>query len=237
MKRTLFTGKLPRPIQALEYVERRAKLIDNLKVDNKKPFVFLQSNIRTFCAPDVPHYFRQCSNFRYLTGCLEQNSFLVINEGRSTLFVHEKSDHEKLWEGEGQSFESLKAQGNLDQVLPLTELTGFIASELTPDSSLAFSVQKLDNTDVKMLIDSFPGQRLNLLNALDTCRWIKSENELELMRHAARIGSESMNSAIQQAKSITHESVFVGLLEYEMRKRGAATQGKKLKKYFNYLLF
>lgn len=44
------------------------------------------------------------------------------------------------------------------------------------------------------------------------------------MRHAAVIGSEAMNSLIQQASTISHESVVVGLLEYEMRLRGADSQ-------------
>lgn len=70
----------------------------------------------------------------------------------------------------------MKTQANLDQVLPLTELAGFIASELSVDKLLGVNLHKLENADVQMLIDKFPGQRVNLNNALDNCRWIKSVN-------------------------------------------------------------
>jgi Xaa-Pro aminopeptidase len=90
MKRSLITGnlKVPNPIQSAEFIERRANLVENLKIDDKSSFVILKSAVKTFSAPDVPHNFRQCSHFRYLTGCLEPNSCLVLNGSKSTLFVH-----------------------------------------------------------------------------------------------------------------------------------------------------
>jgi len=227
MKLNLITGKIkcPLPIQASEFIDRRIKLIKNLKVDNSKsPFVILRSALKTFSAPDVPHNFRQCSHFRYLTGCLEPNSCLVLNGSKSTLFVHAKSQHEKLWEGEGTSTESLKVQGGFDELLPLSELTSYVARELTPDSVLAADTRKFGNQDVQSLINAFPGQRMKLFNGIDECRWIKSDAEVENMRHVVKIGSESINSMIQNAKDVKNESIFVGFLEFEMRRRGANTQ-------------
>jgi Xaa-Pro aminopeptidase len=87
-------------------------------------------------------------------------------------------------------------QGGLDQVLPLTELTSFIASELTTDRILAADTRKFDNSDIQTLIDRFPGQRLKLYNAIDECRWIKSKSEIEHMRYVTEIGSESINSMV-----------------------------------------
>lgn len=223
MKRGLFTGRLrpPTPIQPSEYVNRRNKLVDQLTVDRNRPFVLLRSNQKTFSAPDVPHTFRQCSHLRYLTGCLEPSSCLVINENRSTLFVHVRSSHEQLWEGEGKSMNELKAQANLDEVLPLTELPLFLAAQLKPDSLLADDPRKFEDVDVQTLIDLFPGGRTNLFQALDTCRWIKSEAEVGHMRHAALIGSETLNSVIQRASKTENESILVGMLDYEVRLRGA----------------
>lgn len=222
MKRALFTGRLkcPPPISALEYADRRSQLVERLKT-KKSPFVLLRSNYKSFSAPDVPHPFRQCSHLRYLTGCLEPSSCLVINESRSTLFVHAKSQYEKLWEGEGKSFDELKKQGALDEVLPLTELSNYLANELKPESLLAADTRTFADPNVQKLVDNFPGQCAHLHQALDQCRWIKSKAEIQHLRHAAKIGSEAMNSAIQRASEIENESVFVGLLEYEVRLRGA----------------
>jgi hypothetical protein len=93
MRSGLITGRLkcPSPIQAAEFIERRTKLIENLSDAGKSPFVLLKSAVKTFSAPDVPHPFRQCSHFRYLTGCLEPNSSLVLSGSKSTLFVHVNS--------------------------------------------------------------------------------------------------------------------------------------------------
>jgi Xaa-Pro aminopeptidase len=226
MKGAIFSGRIssPKPFQSSEFANRRARLIESVKTGDKTPFLILQANGRTFSAPDVPHNFRQCSYFRYLCGCLEPNAYLVLNGNRSTLFAHQKTEHDVLWHGKGTSMEVLKKQAELDEVLPLSELTGFIASELSPDKSLGVNLHNIDNSDVRMLIEQFPGHRLNLKEVLDYCRWVKSEAELDHMKYVATIGSSAINSVIKQGSTISDENVIVGLLEYEMRRRGADSQ-------------
>lgn len=89
MRRALFSSRnqCPRPIQASEYVDRRAKLIDDLKVDDKTPLVLLQSAVKSFSAPDVPHNFRYFLNTlmldllfdSLLLKCLE-SGFQLLND-------------------------------------------------------------------------------------------------------------------------------------------------------------
>lgn len=66
----------------------------------------IPSSMNTFMAPDVPHVFKQNSDFLYLTGFKEPNSVLVVSRTDSSrsnykaaLFVREKNLKTELWEG------------------------------------------------------------------------------------------------------------------------------------------
>ena len=66
----------------------------------------IPSAMTTFMAPDVPHTFKQNSDFLYLTGFKEPNSVLVISRTddektpyKTALFVREKNPKTELWEG------------------------------------------------------------------------------------------------------------------------------------------
>ncbi|KAI6202753.1 hypothetical protein M3Y94_00476900 [Aphelenchoides besseyi] len=220
---TLFTGRLrlPPPIHPSEFANRRHKLIEILKSKCKSPVVLVRGNLTAYSAPDVPYNFRQCSHFRYLTNCNEPGSFLVQTEDRSTLFVYKKTDDEIVWEGPPKSMEKIKTDGAFDEILPSTELPAFLASQLKNGRTLAGDKRPYNQVIVQELIDQFSGPRIDLLDAIDYLRWIKSNAEIDHMRCAAMIGSEALNAVMQQAHGIADESTIVGLLEYEMRRRGA----------------
>lgn len=212
-------------ISAEEYASRRSKLVTNLKKNHNvsKPVVLLNSVHKTYSAPDVPHPFRQCSHFRYLTGCLEPGSRLLITPSESILFVHLKSKKEILWDGDITNPQELKSISNVDQVLPLSDLTGFLVSQLTPDVALAADLRFHDET-TREIVTKFSGRKVPLLPEIDNLRWIKSKAELEFMKTAASIGSQALNSLLETKKDVSHEAYISGFLEYEMKLRGADSQ-------------
>uniref|UniRef100_A0A1I7SDU1 AMP_N domain-containing protein n=1 Tax=Bursaphelenchus xylophilus TaxID=6326 RepID=A0A1I7SDU1_BURXY len=213
------------PIQGSEYIVRRLRLLERLKLHHPHPVVYLNGFKKTYCAPDVPSPFRQCSSFRYLAGALQPNSKLVITDKASTLFIHFKSDKERLWDGDSPDVDTLKKMSGLDDVLPLTELPRFLITNLQPSNSFAFDDRGLDEDEsVVKLRSGFRGKRLVLLNEIDHLRWRKSPAEIEHLRTAARIGSEAHNAMLETQKNVNQESHIVGFLEYEMRRRGANCQ-------------
>jgi len=83
-----------------EYDERRQKFMFTLRQETKnntsKNVAILPASSVVYSAPDVPYPFRQESNFFYLSGFCEPDSFLVIHDDtpngrlRSLLFVAPK---------------------------------------------------------------------------------------------------------------------------------------------------
>lgn len=67
----------------------------------------IPSAMTSFLGPDVPHMFKQNSDFMYLTGFNEPNSVLVISKTdadpdssyKTTIFVKEQNEKTALWEG------------------------------------------------------------------------------------------------------------------------------------------
>lgn len=66
--------------------------------------VLIPSASVMYMTDKIPYIFRQNSDFRYLTGCLEPDSALLLfitpdSASEVTLFVREKNSQVELWEG------------------------------------------------------------------------------------------------------------------------------------------
>lgn len=97
-------------IQATEFVERRSQLISNVlkraqEIDNcpSNHVIVIPGATRSYMSEKIPYVFRQNSDFYYLTGCLEQESLLVLVASRESyraiMFMRPKDSHSELWDG------------------------------------------------------------------------------------------------------------------------------------------
>lgn len=214
----------------------------------KSPIIFTHSKRKTFSSPNVPHIFRQCSNFRYLTGFDDIDySQLIIGKYESVFFINPRTEHDILWNGKTLDSEEIislsgsflifrfyiyllncKTYLGVDRVLPHSEFETYLASIVCSDSVLTADLNTLkidanfDDLAKKtyLLLNAIP-YKISIINFLDLLRWRKSPVELEIMRQTCAIGSAAMNATIAQAKKFTNESHLVGVLELEARRRGA----------------
>ncbi|MDA3908031.1 MAG: aminopeptidase P N-terminal domain-containing protein, partial [Sulfurimonas sp.] len=87
-------------IKEKEYKKRRELLAQKLA---KNSLTILFSTDNKTRSNDTNYPYRQNSNFYYLTGFKEDNSFLVIvkskKETKTILFVHQKDEVYELWNG------------------------------------------------------------------------------------------------------------------------------------------
>uniref|UniRef100_A0A0K0FSJ4 Probable Xaa-Pro aminopeptidase 3 (inferred by orthology to a human protein) n=1 Tax=Strongyloides venezuelensis TaxID=75913 RepID=A0A0K0FSJ4_STRVS len=213
-------------IKASEYHLRQSKLIDLIRKEksSQTPItVVVPGSKISYCAPDVPHNFRQCSYFRYLCGGTFPEAKLIItadadsSNHKSILFLKDETEHDYVWHGKRIDNSVIKEEGSLDEILPLSEYEKFLHSRTK--STFGFDVNgDFDDTERKIFLQGV--SRTTVSDKLDELRWIKSNDEISLIRKTCEIGSSSMNSVIKKATNINHENVFVGLLEYEMRRRG-----------------
>lgn len=237
-----------------EYARRRHEFMRRLvkkSSDQPNHLVILQAPPVTFSAPDVPHPFRQDSNFLYLTGFREPDSVLVlhnIGDGdscRSTLFVAPRNEYKELWEGPRAGVDGASALTGVDSVLEKHELYDYLqtyakrrfvfwrdsSKRLSPVSIPSKSIpviggqerqQKL-SMDIDHLLSqsTLNGGASNPIPILHDLRWIKSEAEIDLLRRAGRIGAESMIETMRFSKPGIVENVLGAKMDLECRLRGA----------------
>uniref|UniRef100_A0A915DV48 Aminopeptidase P N-terminal domain-containing protein n=1 Tax=Ditylenchus dipsaci TaxID=166011 RepID=A0A915DV48_9BILA len=223
-----------RRVRLLELVaktarENRTKSSTPLVPHKYSPTVVLFSKRKTFSAPDVPHNFRQCSHFRYLSGFdLPETARLVINPTETIIFREERDANQILWEGAMVGEEEIKQLCAVDRVMPLSEFEAYMASCLKSDTLLSLDYDSLEHeakfdSDLRKCLQYFQGVSLKvpLITEVNKLRWIKSAAEIDMMRQTCKIGSESLNAIMSQAGTATNESHIVGMLEYQVRRRGA----------------
>jgi Xaa-Pro aminopeptidase len=104
-----------------------------LENKNTNFIAIIPSNMTTFMGPDVPHPFKQNSDFLYLTGFKEPNSVLVLSKTdktdsgfKSTLFVRDKDPKKELWDGAFSGPESISKLCGIDQALGLNEFETYL---------------------------------------------------------------------------------------------------------------
>ena len=122
-------------------------LITAERINHDGNFIaIIPSSVTTHMSPDVPHTFKQNSDFLYLTGFKEPNSTLVLSKTpfdanyKTALFVREKNFKSELWEG------PCTGAGNVDRLCGISnafsthELKGYLdslAKEVTKSNQRA----------------------------------------------------------------------------------------------------
>jgi Xaa-Pro aminopeptidase len=109
--------------------------LTHLENKNTNFIAIIPSNMTTFMAPDVPHTFKQNSDFLYLTGFKEPNSVLVMSKTdangsafKTTLFVRDKDPKKEIWEGSFTGPESVSKLCGIDTALSLNEFDTYLKS-------------------------------------------------------------------------------------------------------------
>lgn len=213
-------------ISAAEFGTRRKRILDNLG-DNL--FLFF-SNFEHQKNSDVHFDFRQDSSFYYLTGFTEPDSLLILDPigvDNFILIVRPKDRTKEIWEGfrygpEGvvKSFQADAAWtiNEVDKVLkPLLQNRNvqFVSKEGHP---LNDKVKALVDTHAKAVVPNTAYTELHRL------RQIKSEDELNLMRHAAKISSEAHNKIMLEASELDSESKLEATFKFSCSMADARDQ-------------
>lgn len=111
---------------------RRARLMQRLGPDTM--VVVLSAPPRVYSG-DVDYEYRQDSNFYYLTGITQEDSFLVLMPGNPTrrefLFVKDRNPEREHWNGRTLSRDDARARSGIATVLSSGIFDGFVAAMLS----------------------------------------------------------------------------------------------------------
>ncbi|RMZ94476.1 Xaa-Pro aminopeptidase [Brachionus plicatilis] len=95
----------------------------------------IPSSMTAHMAPDVPHIFKQNSDFMYLSGFNEPESVLVIsrtgnerNSYKTAIFVKEKNPKKELWDGPCTGPENIKKLCGIQNAYPIQDFKQYLFS-------------------------------------------------------------------------------------------------------------
>eukprot|EP01080_Neovahlkampfia_damariscottae_P001529 gene1529-12655_t len=181
--------------------------------------IFLQGGkSETRYNTDVDIIFRQESNFWYITGNPDPNSFCLLNPStkKCILFVEELSEEHALWCGESTTIEDYKNETKVDEVLFLKDLSK-ILKEWKVEELFTLSETLLDKS---LIPNEIQINKTRLYEELKSLRIFKTKEEIELLKHANKISGEAHIEIMKQLKPNTNECFYDGLFTGHCIKNG-----------------
>jgi len=214
---------LPRPaaISSDEYRARRQALMAALPEHSA---VLISAASLVTRNRDSEYAFRQDSDFHYLSGFPEPDALLVLlpdrEAGEVVLFCQEKDAHMEAWTGRRIGAEAAVTEYGVDEAYENEDREALLPELLDGRETLYLP---LDDGQMLALAESLRGELAaqarrgvrtprafaDVAPLIHERRLIKSDAELDLMRHAARISAQAHHRAMQ--------NVSPGLLEYQLQ--------------------
>ena len=186
---------------------------------------------------DLHFRFRQDSDFFYLTGFEEPDSFAVIAPGRAqkyTLFVRPRDPAQEIWVGRRAGVESAKNEFGADEAFPTEEFEDKLLDMLDGAGKLYYRLGVYPEID-KLVIEKIASVRtlnrkpvevpqtiIDPAAIIHEMRVVKSDEEIELMQTAADIAAEAHVEAMKAVRPGMKEYEIEALIEQIFRRRGAA---------------
>jgi len=163
---------------------------------------------------DMPAPFRQLRYFYYLSGCNEPNCQLTydIRQDTLTLFIPRIDPKRVIWNGRGSTPAEALVKYDIDAVFFVDQITCFVQGwahhsknrhatiyGLHPSETPAYPVQgpRLDTT--------------SLLPAMNTCRLVKDDHEIKLIRKANAISAKAHSEVLAHILKFKNEAQVEGL--------------------------
>lgn len=218
MKKRNITGAGPRLTGAF-YAERRKELFSRLP---DKSVCIVVSNPERTRSNDTEHEYRQSSDVLYLTGFPEPESILVFTKNgrrnRMIMFVRPKDRSSETWTGKREGIQGAKNKFGADESYVIGKFTEVVSELIENAEHLYYRFERNPKLDAEFRAIWSEDQRtlLNPDHIIHEMRHVKTDLELDVMRHAAQISAGAHVEAMSlirpgmtegQIRSIV-ESVF-----------------------------
>ncbi|MCC7460765.1 MAG: aminopeptidase P N-terminal domain-containing protein [Proteobacteria bacterium] len=192
---------------------------------------------------DVNYPFRQDTNFYYLTGFDEENSFLVLTPSKgkgghhSILFVQDRNLEREIWDGERYGVERAGEIFGIDEVYSVSSF----------DQELPKILQSIEKVYIQLGIHQVSDQRLvNLVkqatdrlgrtgkstltivdpsSIIGEMRLFKTQDEVEIMRKVCSITAKAHMQLIKDIRPGMNEAEAEAIIDFNFRKNGCSRNG------------
>ncbi|XP_065226899.1 xaa-Pro aminopeptidase 3-like [Planococcus citri] len=223
-----------------EFADRRRNLMQILCAEalsiyeqNKHHIIIIPSATKTYMTEKIPYFFRQNTDFLYLTGCLEPDTALILtgsceDDLTSTLFVRKQDAHSALWDGPRTGIDVAPKMFAVDQALHVDNIQDFLKRNLqeNPDSLVYYDSNSSPSSPLHQTLSNLlKVENFKIYQTvtfyLHSLRAIKSPAEQNLMRKAGEISAEAIKETIRITKPGMTEHQLFSTVDHECRMLGA----------------
>ena len=219
-------GKAPMTIGHDEYISRQQRLFSQLRPND---LLIITAPHESTRSNDVHYPYRTSSDMLYLCGWEDPEAvFCAFNDDgiwKTTLFVQPKDILKEIWEGRRPGIEGAKKDWPVDEALSHEDLEDELSEMLVKSSRILVKlgidsgVDRL--VDLEMKSNSRNRQKFGLgpVSIVDPSRLInelrlrKSQAEIDLMRHSAKIAAQAHIQAMANTKPGVGEWQLEGIIE------------------------
>jgi Xaa-Pro aminopeptidase len=187
-------------------------------------------------------------NLRYLTGQSSKQAFLLlapqgvrvqrwetmrgpeVGRGRvvkEVLFVEERSEREKVIDGEGEGADTIQQASGIELVLPLSKLNRTLHDNLVVEKVLWLNIPTCPSLDKPLSPDLVMFNRIrerflwlqtpNIAPLIHEMRRIKEPYEIECLRRAFQIHTEIYEEIMRTLKPGDNESLGAAIWHYQAK--------------------
>jgi Xaa-Pro aminopeptidase len=214
-----------------------------VKTNPSAVFIFPSSE-EVLRNPDVHYPYRQESNFYYLTGFEEPDSFLVMapskskpGSHRTILFVRHRDPEKEMWEGERYGIEGAQAVFGADEAYTIDQFDKKLPELLQGSECVYYRIGSHEMTDRRVLagLETFrrslgrSGKAMAPIadpnELIGELRLFKSPEEIISMRRACEISALAHKTAMKEVRPGMKEFEIEALIDYVFRKNGCARVG------------
>jgi Xaa-Pro aminopeptidase len=217
---------------------------DNLMRSNPSAAFLFPSNEEVLRNPDVHYPFRQESNFYYLTGFEEPESFLLLTPNTSkpgayktVMFVRHRDPNMEMWEGERYGVDRALSVFGADEAYTIDELDKKLPELIKGSDKVYYRLGMNPHTDGKVL-SALEAHRRSLGRSgkalapiadpnevIGELRLFKTADEVETLRKACQITALAHKTAMQEVRPGMNEFEVEALIDYVFRKNGCQRVG------------
>ena len=229
-------------INQKEYKNRRQKLSEFIN----EGVLILPGNISYIRNHDVEFDFRQNSDFWYLSGFNEPNAIMVITFSPSIeyiLFIEPYDVNFHIWLGERAGIEGAINNFMADKAYPINEIDNILPEIISEFNNIYYRngsnskidsiINKYSNSNLRSVTGSRGNYNLRKNDVIESTniidpipfisqlRLYKSDNEIELIKHAINISKIGFEHILSILKPGINEYEIQTELEYQFRKNGS----------------
>lgn len=218
-------------IKTSEYVKRRKQL---MKIAGKHSITLLSSRPELIRNGDVHHYYRQDSDFYYLTGFNEPEAILVLIPSQSgeqqILFCREADPKKIIWDGPMVGTQGAVDHYGFDAAYDIKEIDRRLPLLIQGCEKICFKIGHSDEFDQRLAqwvkaIETRRGQKANIpeefisiSHVIHDMRLYKSNAEIKCMKQAADIAAEAHISMMQHCQPDAYEYELQAHYAYHLMK-------------------